>query len=260
MSLQRSVLVAAVVALLAGAGCSSTQTIASSEGDGDGADAAVETAPPTIGLGSEIDLGAGVAPADVSSDAAARAVDPDAIETLVMIGDSITVGSQAALEERLGEVGFPDAVIEAQNGKRIAQDDVDNPSGVAIADQLTLSGVADDPAHELWVVALGTNDIGQYADAAEVGAVVDEMLAAVPAESALVWVDTYLPNDPEGSQLVDDVVRERLDRRGNAVVAEWSAVADREGVLSSDMIHPSDQGTQVFASTVAATVDRFVNG
>ncbi len=260
MSPQRSAVLAVLVAALVagGSACSATQTIASSDGD----DApAADATPPTIGLGSEIGTadGAGIDPAEVSGDAEARAVDAQAIDTIVMIGDSITVGSLPALEERFAGMGFGDVIIQAENGKRIAQEVTGNASGVSIAESLVSTGVAGDPSEELWVVALGTNDIGQYADESEVEGVVKEMLAVVPDGVALVWVDTYLPNDPDGAALINDAVRDRLAERGNAVVAEWSAVADREGVLSSDMIHPSEQGSEVFAATVAATVARFLD-
>lgn len=260
----RAVVPLVVALVLACAGCSATETIASSEADDTTDDAAADPSvatapPPTIGLGSEIDHEPGVDADEVTADDGARAADADLIDTVVMIGDSITVGSTPALEERFEQLGFFDVTIEAENGKRIAQEVSGNPSGVSIADTLVATDVADDPLEELWVVALGTNDIGAYAERDEVEAVVDEMLDAVPDDASLIWVDTYLPNDVEGSELVNDVVRERLADRGNAVVAPWSAVADRDGVLSSDMIHPSDQGSEVFAATVAATIDRFLD-
>jgi hypothetical protein len=266
MSPHRSRVIAPLVAalVLAGAGCSATETIASSDAaDADPADPADPSAatnpPPTIGLGSEIDREPGADAEEASGDPGVRAADADLIDTVVMIGDSITVGSTPALEERFEQLGFFDVTIEAENGKRIAQEVSGNPSGVSIADTLVATDVAADPLEELWVVALGTNDIGAYAERDEVEAVVDEMLDSVPDDASLVWVDTYLPNDVEGSDLVNDVVRERLADRGNAVVAPWSAVADRDGVLSADMIHPSDQGSEVFAATVAATIDRFLD-
>jgi lysophospholipase L1-like esterase len=51
---------------------------------------------------------------------------------------------------------------------------------------------------------------------------------------------------------------ERLARRGNGVVAPWSAFAGVDGVLSADDVHPTADGTVVFASVVAETVRSFL--
>ena len=56
---------------------------------------------------------------------------------------------------------------------------------------------ADDHSDELWVVALGTNDIGQYSSSDEIAAAVNEVIDAVPDESPLVWVDTYFRDQAE---------------------------------------------------------------
>ena len=146
-----------------------------------------------------------------------------------MIGDSITKGSTPALEERFELLGL-DANIEAQNGKRMAVSSGDNPSGSSVAEFIASS--ADDHSDELWVVALGTNDIGQYASSDEIAAAVNEVLDAVPDESPLVWVDAYYRDQAEQQDIVNMIIRDRVARRGNSVVAPWTEFATGAGVLS----------------------------
>jgi hypothetical protein len=84
------------------------------------------------------------------------------------------------------------------------------------------------------------------------------MLDAVPDEVPLVWVDTYYDDQLEGAAFVNTVVADRLARRGNAVMARWSDVANGDGVLSQDGVHPTDDGQLVFADVVVSEVDEFL--
>ena len=208
------------------------------------------------------ELGAGGA-ADVTLDeetaevvAESLTVDDDVdISRIVMIGDSITVGALPYLEERYAALGYPDAVIEAQSGKRINVNAGENPSGTFLASTLVEALEANgdtDHADELWVIALGTNDINQYPSADELGAAIDSLLAAVPAESEIVWIDTAYVGEQEGTDMVNATIVERTERRGDSSIGPWSNVAYREGVLSSDGVHPTEVGSEVFAATVVA--------
>ena len=178
-----------------------------------------------------------------------------AIGSVVMIGDSITKGSTPALEERFDLLGL-DVDIEAQNGKRMAVSSGDNPSGSSVAE--FIAGSSDDHSNELWVVALGTNDIGQYSSPDAIAAAVNEVLDAVPDESPLVWVDAYFRDRAEQQEVVNTIIRDRVTRRGNSVVAPWTEFATGDGVLSSDGIHPTDDGTEVFAFVVTDTTSAFL--
>lgn len=191
-------------------------------------------------------------------------VSPDAppVDVVVMIGDSITVGARTALEAEFAEIGLPGALIEAENGKRMARSLEGNPSGASIAAFL---GTGDpeqggDGAHsdEVWVIALGTNDVGNYGRPEEIAGAVNEVLAKVPAESPLVWVDVYLPRRAEEAEQLNAILRERLERRGNSVIAPWSAFAGLDGVLTGDDVHPTPEGAEMFATVVADTVADFL--
>ena len=45
------------------------------------------------------------------------------------------------------------------------------------------------------MIALGTNDIGKYATQEEYEAVINELLAAIPGDAPIAWVNTYLRDD-----------------------------------------------------------------
>ncbi len=194
-------------------------------------------------------------PAAISGAADGVAEHAGDIDSVVMIGDSITKGSTAHLEERFELLGL-DHTIEAENGKRMAVSNRDNPSGASIAQ--FVAGTDDDHANEVWVVALGTNDVGQYSSPDEIAAAVNEVLASVPDDAALVWVDTFYGGREEQTEVVNSIIRQRVERRGNSIIAPWTAFVDSEGVLSFDGVHPTTAGTDVFAFVVADTVSAFL--
>lgn len=204
---------------------------------------------PTIGLGSDI--------GSISGSAEVRAIDTGRVNSIVMIGDSITVGAMPYLEEQFEQLGFADVSINAQTGKRIGVTFGDNASGADIA-EFIVAGVDADPEETLWVVALGTNDIGQYNGVDEVAAEIDEILEPIPEESPLIWVNTYFGDRPEATAEVNEAIEAQLTARGNATIGRWSELAPTDGVLRSDGIHPGDDGAKVFADLVTTTVANFL--
>jgi len=213
-----------------------------------GEEQAANTVDLRAGLGIEGD------PGQLGTDGAV-ASNADDIDSVVMIGDSITKGSTPALEQRFDLLGL-DADIHAQNGKRMAMSFGDNPSGSSVAE--FVAGGSDDHSEELWIVALGTNDIGQYSSPDMIAAAVNEVLDAVPDESPLVWVDTYFRDRPDAQDAVNTIIRDRVAKRGNSVVAPWTEFVAGDGVMSSDGVHPSDDGTEVFAFVVTDTAGAFL--
>jgi lysophospholipase L1-like esterase len=192
-------------------------------------------------------FGAGSAPAVTN---AVRPTDGE-IRTVAMVGDSITVGARGPLADGLRSLGLDVRAIDAADGRRIAVGGPSRPSGL---DVVTLLG--DDPP-DLWVIALGTNDVSQYTHAEEYRAAIGALLSAIPVTTPVVWVDTYLEDDPARSDVFNQALRDTLDFRGTASVADWSSVAPGEGVLA-DGIHPSDEGAQQYGLVVAAAVEQWL--
>ena len=103
------------------------------------------------------------------------------------------------------------------------------------------------------MIALGTNDVGNYRPE-EYGPAIAELLAAVPADAPLVWVDTYLDGRPEESAAFNDVLR--LSLAGTRPVDARRLVVDRRrGRRADDGVHPSEFGIQAFSDRVVAAVD-----
>jgi lysophospholipase L1-like esterase len=229
-----------LIAIAALSGCVADQTGTTANG--------ADVPPPAIDVNGD--------PAAISGASDGIAERAQSIDAVVMIGDSITKGSTPALDERYGLLGL-DHLIEAENGKRIAVSAPENASGASIAQFLADNGDGDH-TDEVWVVALGTNDVGQYSSPDEIAAAVNEVLAAVPDDAALVWVDTYFRDRPEAAAELNAIVRDRVTRRGDSVIAPWTAFAQSDGVLTGDGVHPTSDGADVFAFVVTDTVRAFL--
>lgn len=178
---------------------------------------------------------------------------PAEIHSVAMIGDSITALSTTSLEKVFTAQGISDATIDAQVSRRIKVGNGKREplNGEQVLDDLLARGA--DP--DVWVVALGTNDVSSYDDA-ELGGLIDEMLAKLPHGMPAVWIDVFLPEHPDATGQFNSVLRQRVPTRPNTSVASWFAVASKDAatLMSSDRIHPSDAGEAAFADLVGRAV------
>ena len=170
------------------------------------------------------------------------------VDHLAMVGDSITVGSTAELEVAFEEIGFPDAEINAEGGRRIVRN-----NGITSGVEGVAEVLEDGEQPDLWVVALGTNDVANYPPE-QFPDVISELLAAIPADATVVWVDTYVEDFQEDAAVFDSILREVLAERGNASVVDWYSIAGEDGMLY-DGVHPSGFGKAEFARRVTEAVN-----
>lgn len=204
---------------------------------------------PTIGIDTELGVFTGVA--DVGE------IDVGEIESVVMIGDSITVGSQSIIEEQFSTLGFEASSVVAQNGKRTAASFGDNSSGADIAAFIADGDNRGD--EQLWVFALGTNDISQYSSSDDVATQIRSVLDQIPADAPVVWINTYFADRPDDTAIVNAAIDQTLADRGNAIVGRWDEIAGTDGVLRSDGVHPNADGAKIFAAFVTSTVAEFLS-
>jgi lysophospholipase L1-like esterase len=168
-----------------------------------------------------------------------------------MVGDSITRASSKPLTAALQQLGYTDIKIEAEVSRRIDFGDgkAEPLSGVKTMVKMISEGVNPD----VWAIAMGTNDVGKYPDAAAYGDLIDKMMSMPDAKVPIVWVDVYNPNQLPGTKIFNLVLRQRARARGNATVLSWFDLASnpKAKILREDHIHPNPAGTLVFADLVS---------
>jgi lysophospholipase L1-like esterase len=174
------------------------------------------------------------------------------IASVGMVGDSITFMSREPLQEAFGELGLDVVAIDAQVGRRLTVGTRQLYPGV---DVVQVMAATQEP--DLWVVALGTNDIAKY-DAEGYADQIRTLLADVPDDAPLVWVDTWHRDELDATIEYNAVLREVLDDRDDTVVVDWFSHGDDPGVITGDGVHPTPNGSERFALVVAGGVDRLL--
>lgn len=213
------------------AGCSTTKTFAGREGTGPTAAPTGEIIPPQVPL-----------PEDTS---------------IAMVGDSITEGSSSALQVAFAGVGIDDVVIDGEASRRI--EIASNRDGPGVSGVNAVKALLDSGANPtVWVIALGTNDVGSFGTPQDCAELIEEITTLLPPPVHLVWVNVYRPSDLRETKVFNEVLAVVIEARGAAVVADWYAVATDpdHDVLRSDELHPNDSGKVAFAELVVQALQR----
>jgi len=212
------------------AGCSSTKTFAGPEGTTTSTNATADTVRPRQLL---------------------------AIDSVAMVGDSITAGSSDELRAAFRDDNIDNVTIDGETSRRIENGNGKNGntlSGVRALQALLDDGV--DPS--VWVIALGTNDVGLFGTPQECAELIEEITTLLPPPVPLVWVNVYRASQLRQTKVFNEVLEGMLADRGDAIVADWYSIAsnpDRD-VLRSDNLHPNDEGQLVFADLVVQALQR----
>lgn len=165
--------------------------------------------------------------------------------TVAIVGDSLTVQAEQAIRAALAPTGLQIVGFDAVEGRRTAARVGPKTSGAeAVATILT----AAEP--ELWVVALGTNDVpgvstNGFREHAE------RLLAEIPADAPVIWFDTWIKSRIDECRRVNDVLREIAAVRPGMTVVDWFQFGDDPGIIQSDGIHLTEVGRAKFADQFA---------
>src|ERR687893_80593 len=155
---------------------------------------------------------------------------PGAAASVIVVGDSLEVGSAPHLRAALGSTAVE---IDAEKGRTSSQ-------GVSVlADRLR-------PQHEVIVFPLGTNDLSVDAFATSLAA------AAQLAGGRCMVVATIVRRRPPASEL--NRVVASLAATGEVQVADWRAASSAPGVLGRDGTHATGAGYALRASLLAEAV------
>ena len=178
------------------------------------------------------------------------------MDSVVMVGDSITEGSAIVLQDTLTTAGFSDVVVDGDASRRI---EVGTGAGGGPVSGLRtiLRLIAEGASPDVWVIELGTNDIGAYTEA-EYRDLITQVLDLLPATVPLVWVNTFRPDQPEHTVLFNGLLTETLAARGHSAIADWytAAAAPDQAILRSDMLHPNETGQVALAMLVVDALSR----
>ena len=175
------------------------------------------------------------------------AIDLESIElpdVIGVVGDSLTVSAADEITTALLDRGAETVVVDAIERRRMVSRSRDVTSGV--------SAVADlaPQAPDIWVIALGTNDVGSERFTDDLVALLEEL----PPGAALVWVDLFIRDRGDEVAEANSVLERTLARRPSTVIVDWSGHGTDDTLIAGDGIHLTDAGQVEFAEVIAQGV------
>ncbi len=214
-------------------------------GDRESADTVAPTSPLVVPLDVLGSVGP-VSPPGATGDLEVVEVRP---ATAAVVGDSLALSAEEDIWGLLRANSIDVIGFEAQENRRTNKSLDDLTSGVEAVSELQATV---DP--DLWVIALGTNDVGGQESAEAFRADVDELLALIPPGVPVIWVDVWIESRVEGSVEANDVLRSAAAARPGMSVINWFQYGDDPGIINDDGVHLSVDGQSKFATVIADEV------
>ena len=171
-------------------------------------------------------------------------------DTVAVVGDSLTLSASEEITGALSGIGVRAVVVDARESRRMATGSAALPSGVAAIEEVLTAHRPD-----VWVVALGTNDVASEVATERFVADLRATLGALPAEAPIAWVDVWIRDRRDAVAIANALLRAELERRrAPTVVVDWSTAAPTEGLVTGDGVHLTQAGQDRFAAAIAAAV------
>jgi lysophospholipase L1-like esterase len=236
------------------------------------ADAAIERAadlPPAAPVDEPVvDVGDDAAP-DLRATDIGVVVDPDRPAenvplplplpmpgTVAVVGDSLTVSAADEIDVALTDAGLEVLAVDGLENRRMVRGGAETRPGVDAIDDILAAG--HEP--ELWIVALGTNDVGNGIDEPHFSDDVEAVLRGVPTGAPVIWIDLFIRDRPRLVAQANDAIRSVSAIRPGTLVVDWNGLGDAPGIVTSDGVHLTEAGQDLFAATMAAAVDALFVG
>jgi lysophospholipase L1-like esterase len=177
-------------------------------------------------------------------------------ETVAVVGDSLTLSASDEIASALQAVGLEVVAVDGKENRRMAQGSRGLTSGTE-----AIETILDADPPEIWVVALGTNDVGAQVTPETFADDLGAVLELVPADAPLVWVDVWIRDRAEEVVRANRAIRSALRRRtAPTAVVDWFSYGEQPGVITGDGIHLTDEGQLRFAAAIAAAVAELFGG
>lgn len=173
---------------------------------------------------------------------------PDAI----IVGDSLTGGNAAYIENSLRSNGLSNVRVEGLSGRKIAvsfQSGGYVDSGVARIRSLQDRGIRP----KLWVIELGTNDLysikrcGCSDPVAFAGALIDRLRAQIGPAAPTAWVTVMNRADYGVTNTFNEALRRRAVVDPYFRLIDWATLSMMQPDWFTDAVHQNMAGLRAFS-------------
>lgn len=174
----------------------------------------------------------------------------DGVEVAV-IGDSLTVSAHDQIVDAFANADANVVGFDALDGRRMVNGTANRPGGLAALQ----AAVADSSiTPDVWVIALGTNDVAAQISPEQLATDIAALLGEVDAP--VVWIDVFVGAFTERSADFARQIRGIAAQRSDVVVGDWYHEALDPDMLVDDQVHLTDAGKDRFAAVMVDTVRR----
>lgn len=199
----------------------------------------------------------GVQPPSSAADAASS-VDivagpqlPPRPRNVAVVGDSLTLSAAEEIDAAMASADIRVLTVDGAENRRMIRGGGEVPSGSS-----AIEAILDEAQPELWVIALGTNDVGAQVGADAFREEMVELLTQLPSDAPVIWVDLWIRDRDDQIVVANRVIRSELGRRrAFAAVVDWHTRADAEGIITGDGVHLTTDGQQLFADSIVEAID-----
>ena len=171
--------------------------------------------------------------------------------TVAVVGDSLTLSAQDEITAALDQAGLRVIVVDGVESRRMTRGSTDVPPGSESVEQILERA---DP--DVWVLALGTNDVGGQSGDDAFRAEMGDLLDLLPPDAPVIWVDLWIRDRDADIVVANRSIRAVLGgRQGVAAVVDWYTEAAAPGMIVSDGVHLTDQGQLRFADAMVHAIE-----
>ena len=165
---------------------------------------------------------------------------------VAVVGDSLTLGAQLEITATLGGIGLGVVDVDGQVSRRMTSSTDTIRSGLDVVREIAAAA-----SPKIWVIALGTNDVASGSSADSIRDSVERVLAAIPPDALVVWVDTWIRDERAAVVAGNLIIRDVVAQRHGAVVADFFSYGDDPGIVGGDGVHLTAAGRTLFANVLA---------
>ncbi len=171
--------------------------------------------------------------------------------TVAVVGDSLTKSAEDEIVRSLVRRGLHVLAVDGLESRRMSRGGSSLPPGTD-----AVGTIASTVEPGVWVIALGTNDVASDESLDDFRAEMREVLDLIPADDPVIWVDLWIAGREEVVARANRMIRVELERRdsGSAVV-DWYSHGTEAGIITEDGVHLTQSGQDLFADSIATSVD-----
>ncbi len=176
---------------------------------------------------------------------------PPRPRTVAVVGDSLTLSAEDEITDALKDAGLRVLAVDGFESRLMVRGSAEVPPGSDSVEEILARANPD-----VWVFALGTNDVGAQRGDDTFRAEMGELLDLLPPDAPVIWVDLWIRDRDDDIVVANRSIRTVLKGRDAvAAVVDWHTEAAVPGIIVGDGIHLTDEGQQRFAQAMAHAIN-----